>query len=117
MISRGSRSLPHDPWREIRNVERDQVDFQITLRRPKGRPMDARMVDLSTHGFMVRIGGPFEQNEQILINLPVIGEVAARVAWALGGRVGGQLCVPIPKPRYEELLAAAASQLRRRWPA
>jgi hypothetical protein len=109
--------MPHDPWRNVRKVERDQVDFHATLRRPGGSAMDARVVDLSPRGFMVRIDGPFEPEERVLIDLPVVGEVTARVAWALGGRLGGQLLVPIPKPDYDELLATATTQLRRRWPA
>jgi hypothetical protein len=108
---------PHDPWRDMRKVERDEVDFNATLRRLKGRPMDAHVVNLSTHGFMIRIDGEFEQGEQILVDLPVVGETMAKVAWALGGRIGGQFFIPIQPGRYTELLVAAAARPRLRWPA
>ena len=109
--------LPHDPWRDMRKVDRDEVDFTAPLRRLKGRPMDARIVNLSTHGFMIRIDGEFDQGEQILVDLPVVGETMAKVAWALGGRIGGQFVIPIQPGRYTELLVAAAARPRLRWPA
>ena len=108
---------PHDPWREMRIVQRDEVDFCTPMRRPKGPAKDARVVNLSTHGFMVRSDDEFEQGERILVDLPVVGETMAKVAWALGGRVGGQFVIPIPPGRYAELLAAAAARPRLRWPA
>ena len=61
--------------------------------------MDGRIVNLSTHGFMVHIDGEFEQGEQILMDLPVVGETMAKVAWALGGRIGGQFVIPIQPGR------------------
>lgn len=107
----------HDPWIELRQVQRDEVDFCVMMRRPKGRGMDARVVNLSTHGFMIRIDDAFEQGENVVIDLPVVGERLAKIAWALGGRVGGQFIVPVQPGLYAELLEAAAARPRLRWPA
>lgn len=87
------------------------------MHRPVGRNIDARVVNISTHGFMARADGEFTPGEHFVIDLPVVGERLAKIAWALGGRVGGQFIVPIVSSRYSELLAAATSRPRQRWPA
>lgn len=107
MISQASRALRLQPMRDMRKVDRDQVDVRTVMRRLRGREYDARIVNLSTHGFMVRVEQPFEPGEQVIISLPEIGEVMARVAWSLGGRTGGQFLVPIRPDRYAELLKEA----------
>lgn len=117
MVSQNYRTNPHDQWVELRQVRRDEVDFCTMLRRPGRRGVDARVVNLSTHGFMIRADGAFEQGEHLLIDLPVVGDTLAKVAWALGGRIGGQFVTPIAPGRYTELLATAAALPRRRWPA
>jgi hypothetical protein len=117
MVSQNYKVQPHDAWIELRQVRRDEVDFCVMMRRPNGQGMDARVVNISTHGFMARADGTFQQGEHVVIDLPAVGERLAKVAWALGGRVGGQFIVPIEARRYSELLAAAASRPRLRWPA
>jgi len=106
----------HDPWRNLRKVDRDEVDFSTTMRRPGGRDIDARVVNISTHGFMIRAEGAFQPGDPLHITLPVVGEVMAKVAWALGGRLGGQFTTPIDQPRYAELLKKAYRP-RMSWPA
>lgn len=117
MVSQNYRKIPHDQWIELRQVRRDDVDFCTMLRRPKGRGLDARVVNLSTHGFMLRVDGKFEPGEHLLIALPVVGDALAKVAWSLGGRIGGQFVAPLAQDRYTELLAAIAALPRQRWPA
>ena len=117
MVSPNYRAKPHDQWVELRQVRRDDVDFCTMLRRPKERGIDSRVVNLSTHGFMIRTDGKFEQGEHVLIDLPVVGETLAKVAWALGGRIGGQFVAPLAPDSYHELLAAIAALPRQRWPA
>ena len=105
MISQASRAMRLQPTRDMRKVDRDQVDLRTVMRRLRGREYDARVVNLSTHGFMVRVEQSFETGEQVIISLPKVGEVVARVAWSLGGRTGGQFVVPIAADRYAELIA------------
>jgi proline racemase len=116
MISQAGRSKPrHDPWRELRQIDRDEVDFGTMMRRPGSRGLDARVVNLSSHGFMVRTEEAFQQGEQVSIKLPVLGEVTAKIAWALGGRVGGQFLTPVDPARYAEMLKKAYRP-RLSWP-
>lgn len=106
----------HDPWRNLRKVDRDEVDFGTVMRRPGGRAIDARVVNISTHGLMIRAEGAFQPGDQLSITLPIIGEITAKVAWALGGRLGGQFLAPIDQSRYAELLKNAYRP-RMSWPA
>ena len=103
--------------RDMRELERDEVDFCAAMRRPGGGRLDARVVNISSRGFMVRIDGIFQEGEPVLIDLPVVGEVRAKVAWALGGRMGAQLAAPIGPEDYLRVLAVAATRPRPRWPA
>jgi hypothetical protein len=116
MIRQAGAVNASKPWRNPREVKRDEVDFCVSMRRPREGRADARVVNLSPQGFMVRTDAFFQAGEAVLIDLPVVGEIQAKVIWALGGRVGAQLATPIASDDYEQLLAAAARP-RLRWPA
>jgi hypothetical protein len=112
----GRISLRPDSWNSARKIDRDEVDFGTTMRRSGGRDLDARVVNLSSHGFMVRTEGALEIGDLVTIALPIVGETAAKIVWALGGRVGGQFVTPIEQTRYAELIKKAYKP-RLSWPA
>jgi hypothetical protein len=76
---------------ECRQVQRDEVEFSAMMRVSDGHAIEVRVVNLSANGF---------------ITLPRIGQIDARIAWALGGRIGGHFAAPLADDRYAEMLAA-----------
>lgn len=115
MISHPATPL-YDPWRSARIIDRVEVDFSTVMRSPEDCGIEVRLVNISPQGFMVRVEKSFQQGELVIISLPVAGDVRAKVAWALGGRLGGQFLSPIPSAHYTELVREA-SKPSPRWPA
>jgi hypothetical protein len=91
---------------ECRQVQRDEVEFSAMMRVSDGHAIEVRVVNLSANGFMARTEAPFAADAPVCITLPRIGQIDARIAWALGGRIGGQFAIPLAEDRYAEMLAA-----------
>ncbi|HET8613055.1 MAG TPA: PilZ domain-containing protein [Sphingomonas sp.] len=92
---------------ESRRATRDVVSFRAMIDGPAGVRTTALVVNISPLGFMSRTDAALTPGERIAVTLPMIGPRAARVVWALGGRVGGEFIDPIPAESYARLLLAA----------
>lgn len=89
-----------------RQVIRDEVNYETVCTRNGRLREDVRIVDLSPFGFHLRGNAVAARGEKLRLLLPVVGDVEARVAWALTGCLGGWFTYPIPEDRYALLLAA-----------
>jgi hypothetical protein len=92
----------HDHNRRI--AKRDEVFHRTTLRLSDGTAATADIVNISCTGFMARTLLTIEPETHIEIGLPLFGERAARVVWALGGRIGAEFAEPIEPAYYSILL-------------
>ena len=63
------------------------------------------VVNISPGGLMARSDEPHEPEATIRVTLPMLGQVAGRVRWSLGGRIGCQFDRPIGAGDYRALLA------------
>ena len=90
---------------DIRRENRDEVHYRTRANHADGRTLQLLVVNLSPHGFMARCEAPVSDGDTIRVMLPGVGQVAAQVRWALGGRIGGQFEQPIAIAHYYELLA------------
>lgn len=100
MVASLARSGP-----ESRAEPRDEVLHRARAMRRDGSTVTITIVNLSPHGLMARCEDTIGAGERLSVMLPVAGLVRAEVRWALGGRIGCQLDVPIAIGRYYELLA------------
>lgn len=91
--------------RNRRIATRDEVFHRTTVRLPDGIAATADIVNISCTGFMARTLLAIEPETHMTIGLPLFGERAARVVWALGGRIGAEFADPIEPAYYSILLA------------
>jgi len=53
-------------------------------------PVDAQLINISSHGFMAETDAQIAPGAHIFLTLPGVPGVAARVIWAKNGRIGGE---------------------------
>jgi len=102
-------------YAELRRAPRDEVALPTRMFTQDNRASDVLLVNISTHGFMVREYGQTPKDSIVRLALPRLGQVSARVVWSLGGRVGAEFIRPIDDYAYMAMLNAARAK-RQRWP-
>lgn len=65
------------------------------LRELGAHSADARLVNISSHGFMAETGAEFAPGARIFLTLPGVSCVSARVVWSKNGRIGGEFSEPV----------------------
>lgn len=81
-----------DEREEVRRSEpRIEADASIAVRPFGEQPMEGRLINLSSGGFMAEIPGFVDPGARIWLTLPGYGRVAGKVVWAKDGRIGGVL--------------------------
>ena len=90
---------------EIRGEPRDEVHYRARAYDAAGRATVMLVVNISPGGLMARCDAGHEPGAAIRVTLPMLGQVAARVRWSLGGRIGCQFDKPIDAREYRDLLA------------
>ena len=100
---------------EVRRAQRDEVALPTRMHTQDQASCDVLLVNISPHGFMVREYGATPKGAIVRLALPRLGQVAAKVVWSLGGRVGAEFIKPIDSYAYAAMLNAARAK-RQRWP-
>ena len=81
---------------EPRRAEpREAVCTEIGLRPFGTEGGPARLVNVSSRGFMARSNALIDPGTRIWLTLPGLPRVSAVVMWAKGGRLGGEFAAPI----------------------
>ncbi|URW77129.1 PilZ domain-containing protein [Sphingomonas donggukensis] len=88
-----------------RREDRDEVHYRTRAIHADGRSLQLLVVNISPHGFMARCESPLADGDAVRVMLPGLNNRAAKVRWALGGRIGAQFDSPVPLAHYYELLA------------
>jgi PilZ domain len=87
-----------------RRESRAPVAAEIPLRQLGDSAVDARLVNISSRGFMAETKAEIEAGSRIWLILPGPGRVNALVVWARSGRIGGEFSAPIdPLSVFEAL--------------
>lgn len=108
MIAFGtSARVQHDRREEPREEVYHRTRISV-----RGGSLPVQLVNISASGFMARTEAEIEPGTPLTIRLPVIGERAAEVRWALAGRIGCQFNDGIDLARYLELLGVLAREGR-----
>lgn len=78
-----------------RMATRHRIVIETTLRQPDGPEMRCRIDNISSLGF----SGVAEQRLQVpsnvIVHVPTIGDVAARIVWIRDGQIGGEFFRPV----------------------
>jgi hypothetical protein len=78
-----------------RREARCEVTAEIPLRQLGQNTVDARLVNISSHGFMVETGALIEAGARVWLTLPGAGRVNGLVIWSRNGCIGGTFAEPI----------------------
>jgi hypothetical protein len=88
--------LAPDPSAELRRREaRVEIQAAVPLRELGHPAVDARLVNLSSHGFMAETDALIEPGSRVWLTLPGLTRANARVVWCRSGRIGGEFAEPI----------------------
>ena len=77
--------------RPLRKGGRQSLEFETTLKAVDGPKSRFTMRNISQCGFMGDSGDIHAVGTQVILYLPVIGQVDALVKWSSGNRIGCQL--------------------------
>lgn len=89
---------------EKRRAERDAVSIKATLHEPGEDGHEIMVGNLSPFGFMAVSPQSYREGTLVRLNLPLIGEVNAKIVWSLSDRVGAEFIRPFDARGYRELL-------------
>jgi PilZ domain len=68
---------------------------EVGLRELGGPSADARLINISSHGFMAETAAELAPGARIFLTLPGVHYVSARVVWVKKGRIGGEFSEPV----------------------
>ena len=83
-----------DPANRRRHV-RQPVDFEARVRELGANGVEARILNISEHGFMAETDGHFEVGSRVWLMLPGRERANALVKWATGDKIGAEFAEPI----------------------
>jgi hypothetical protein len=78
-----------------RREPRTGISAGISLRELGQTAVEARLVNISSRGFMVETEALITRGSRIWLTLPGAGRVNALVIWARDGRLGGEFAQPV----------------------
>jgi len=78
-----------------RSEPRTPVSADVPVRQLGQTAVEARLVNISSRGFMAETRAVIEPGARIWLTLPGLGRVNALVVWARNGRIGGEFAQPI----------------------
>ena len=81
---------------ERRRGERVPVDIDGRLRELGMEGTEAKILNLSEHGFMAETSADFEVDARIWLLLPGRERASAVVRWIEGDRLGAEFAEPVP---------------------
>lgn len=90
-----------------RREERVPLSADIPMREFGTTPVDARLINISSHGFMAEADAPILPGTRVWLTLPGVHRVNAEVIWARSGRLGGEFTAPIDPMIVFHALGAA----------
>ena len=74
-----------------------------------GHDTDARLLNISSRGFMAECDIPIERGASIWLKIPGVPRLHARVLWSIGGRFGGEFARTIDPLAVLEAIGKAQS--------
>ena len=83
-----------DPVNRRRSV-RHPVEVDATMRQLGENGVEARILNISEHGFMAESEGAFEIGSRVWLLLPGRDRANAEVKWIAGDRIGAEFAEPI----------------------
>ena len=83
-----------DDTPERRKAERRPVELEARVRELGNEGFAARILNISSTGFMAEADGEFEVGARVWLILPGQERAAAQIRWVAGNRVGAEFAEP-----------------------
>ena len=93
-----------------RIAPRSDIYFRLPFVLPDGRQEICTCINISADGLLMRFEGGLEAGDIVILRLPVIGRMAAKVIWSLGGKTGVQFETSIAAADYLPTLRAMGAR-------
>lgn len=71
------------------------IELEATVRELGANGIEARVLNISEHGFMAESQGAFEVGSRVWLMLPGRGRANAVVRWIAGDKLGAEFAEPI----------------------
>ena len=94
MMIQATIAAAADPMDQRRDPRLD-ADAEVSLRPLGTTAVDARLVNISSLGFMAECDAEVRPGSRVWLSLPGIQRANALVVWARNGRIGGEFASPI----------------------
>ena len=78
-----------------RREPRLDASADVSLRELGATAIAARLINISSHGFMAETDSGIEAGARVWLNLPGLNRVNALVVWSHGCKLGGEFSAPI----------------------
>ncbi|HJQ16515.1 MAG TPA: PilZ domain-containing protein [Allosphingosinicella sp.] len=78
-----------------RRAPRVGAPADMAMRKLGTTAVDARLINISSHGFMAETRAAIEPGVRVWLCLPGLPRVNALVLWARGSKLGGEFAAPI----------------------
>lgn len=89
---------------EKRRAAREAVSIRATLHEPGKDGHEIIVGNLSPFGFMAISPQGYREGTLVRLDLPLIGEVNARIVWSLSDRIGAEFIRPFDVRGYRQML-------------
>lgn len=90
--------------KDMRRFQREEVCFRIEIAASDQKPAAALIVNISPLGCLLRCSKPMNSDDVLHFTVPSAGRIEARVAWAIGGRIGLEFSEEIDAQPYLAML-------------
>ncbi len=98
-----------DSGGEARRAEpRLAIEAEVPLRELGHESVDARLINLSSRGFMAETEALIEPGSRVWLKLPGMSRANALVVWTNSGRIGGEFASPIDPLKVFQALGKQA---------
>ena len=88
-------SIAEDQGDERRQSERVAVDLTARMRELGASGVEAKIVNISEHGFMAESDARFEVGSRVWLMLPGRERANAVVKWTAGDKIGAEFAEPL----------------------
>jgi hypothetical protein len=95
---------------ERRSEPRHSAGTDVALHKHGQDALDARLINISSRGFMAESDVEVEKGSRIWLTIPGVPRLHARVTWSIGGRFGGEFAQPIDPLAVLVAIGKAGSQ-------
>ena len=84
----------------------------VSLRQLGASAVGARLINISSNGFMAETDAGIEAGARVWLNLPGLNRVNALVVWSHGSKLGGEFSAPIDPLAVLNAIGQAAGAAR-----